>query len=84
MAQAINQLSAWHRPIDDANPSTKPSQPPAANPQAQGLAQRQQALAPRMPVTTATTAIASIVPKSGVFAPNTAAAAKPEAWSRQT
>jgi len=65
------------------NPSAKPSQPPAANPQAQNLAQRQQALAPRMPVTTATTANASIVPKSGVFAPNTAAASKPEAWSRQ-
>ena len=66
-----------------ANPSAKPSQPPAANPQAQTLAQRQQALAPLMPVTTATTANASIAPKSGVFAPNTAAAAKPEAWSRQ-
>ena len=58
-------------------------QPPAANPQAQSLAQRQQALAPRMPVTTSAASNASIVPKSGVFAPNTAAAAKPEAWSRQ-
>ena len=66
-----------------ANPSVKPSQPPAANPQALSLAQRQQALAPNKPVTTATTANASIAPKSGVFAPNTAAAAKPEAWSRQ-
>ena len=66
-----------------ANPSVKPSQPPAANPEAQSLAQRQQALAPQKPVTTATASNASIAPKSGVFAPNTAAAAKPEAWSRQ-
>ena len=66
-----------------ANPSVKPSQPPAANPQAQSLAQRQQALAPQKPVTTATASNASIAPKNGVFAPNTAAAAKPEAWSRQ-
>jgi hypothetical protein len=65
------------------NPSVKTSQPPAANPQAQSPAQRQQALAPRMPVTTATASNASIAPKSGVFAPNTSAAAKPEAWSRQ-
>jgi len=63
-----------------ANPSVKPSQPPAANPQAQSLAQRQQALAPQKPVTTSA---ASIAPKSGVFAANTAAAAKPESWSRQ-
>ncbi len=66
-----------------ANPSAKPSQPPAANFQAQSLAQRQQALAPQKPVTTATASNASIAPKSGVFAPNTALAAKPEAWSRQ-
>lgn len=66
-----------------ANPSVKPSQPPAANPQAQSLAQRQQALVPQKPVTTATASNASIAPKSGVFAPNTAAAANPEAWSRQ-
>ena len=66
-----------------ANPSTKPNPPLAANPEAQSLAQRQQALAPRMPVTTATASNASIAPKSGVFAPNTAATAKPEAWSRQ-
>ena len=66
-----------------ANPSVKPSQPPAANPQAQSLAQRQQALVPRMPVTTATASNASIAPKSGVFAPNTAAVAKPQAWLRQ-
>ena len=65
------------------NPNVKPSQPPAANPQAQSLAQRQQALAPRMPVTTSAATNALIAPKSGVFAPNTAAAAKPEAWSRQ-
>ena len=45
--------------------------------------QRQQALAPRMPVTTATASNASIAPKSGVFVANAAAAAKPEAWSRQ-
>lgn len=62
-----------------ANPSTKPNPPPATNPQAQSLAQRQQALAPRMPVTTSAAPNASVVPKSGVFAPNTAAAAKPEA-----
>ena len=66
-----------------ANPSAKPSQLPAANPQAQSLAQRQQALAPQMPVTTATASNASIAPKSGVFAPINAATAKPEAWSRQ-
>ena len=66
-----------------ANPSVKTSQPPAANPEAHSLAQRQQALAPQKPVTTATASNASIVPKSGVFAPNTAAAVKPEAWSRQ-
>jgi len=65
------------------NSSTKPNPPPAANSQAQNLAQRQQALAPRMPVTTATASNASIAPKSGVFAPNTAAAAKPDPWSRQ-
>ena len=65
------------------NPSAKPSQPPAANPDAQSLAQRQQALAPRMPVTTSAASNASVAPKSGVFTPNTAAAAKPEAWSRQ-
>ena len=63
-----------------ANPSAKPSQPPAANPQAQSLAQRQQALAPQKPVTTSA---ASIAPKSGLLDPNTAATAKPEAWSRQ-
>jgi hypothetical protein len=62
------------------NPSAKPSQTPATNPDAQSLAQRQQALAPRMPVTISA---ASNAPKSGVFAPNTAAAAKPESWSRQ-
>ena len=66
-----------------ANPSAKTSQPPAANPQAQNLAQRQQALGPRIPVTTSAAPTASVVPKSGVFAPNTAATAKPEAWSRQ-
>ena len=66
-----------------ANPSVKSNQPPAANPQAQSLSQRQQALAPHTPVTTATAPNASIAPKSGVFAANTAAAAKPEAWSRQ-
>ena len=66
-----------------ANPSVKSNQPPAANPQAQSLSQRQQALAPQTPVTTATAPNASIAPKSGVFAANTAAAAKPEAWSRQ-
>jgi ATP-dependent exoDNAse (exonuclease V) beta subunit len=66
-----------------ANPSTKPNQPPAANPQAQSLAQRQQALAPQKPVTTSAAPNSSIVPKSRVFAPNMAAAAKPEAWSRQ-
>ena len=66
-----------------ANPSVKTSQPPAANLQAQSLAQRQQALAPNKPVTTATASNASIAPKSGVFAPNMAAVAKPEAWSRQ-
>jgi hypothetical protein len=65
------------------NPSTKPNPPPATNPQAQSLAQRQQALAPRMPVTTSAATNALIAPKSGVFAPNTATAAKPEAWSRQ-
>jgi hypothetical protein len=65
------------------NPSTKPNPPPAANPQVQSPAQRQQALAPRMPVTTSAAPNALIAPKSGVFAPNTAAAAKPEAWSRQ-
>ena len=66
-----------------ANPPAKTSQPPAANPQAQNLAQRQQALGPRIPVTTSAAPNASVVPKSGVFAPNTAATAKPEAWSRQ-
>ena len=66
-----------------ANPNVKPSQPPAANPQAQSPAQRQQALAPRIPVTTSAAPNASIMPKNGVFAGNTAAAAKPEAWSRQ-
>ena len=65
------------------NPSATLSPPPAATLQAQSLAQRQQALAPQKPVTTATASNASIAPKSGVFAPNTAAAAKPEAWSRQ-
>ena len=66
-----------------ANPSAKPSQLPAADPPAQSLAQRQQALVPQKPVTTATVPNASIASKSGAFAPNTAAAAKPEAWSRQ-
>ena len=66
-----------------ANPRTKPNQPPAANLQAQSLAQRQQALAPQMPVTTSAAPNASVVPKSGIFAPNTAAAAKPDPWSRQ-
>ena len=66
-----------------ANPSTKPNPPLAANPEAQSLAQRQQAFAPQKPVTTATAPNASIVPKSGVFAQNTSAAAKPESWSRQ-
>ena len=65
------------------NPSTKPNPPPATNPQAQSPAQRQQALAPRMPVTTSAAPNALIAPKSGVFAPNTAAAAKPDPWSRQ-
>jgi len=65
------------------NPSTKPNPPPAANPQAQSPAQRQQALAPQMPVTTSAAPNALIAPKSGVFAPNTAAAAKPDPWSRQ-
>ena len=65
------------------NPSTKPNPPPAANPQAQSPAQRQQALAPRMPMTTSAVPNALISPKSGVFAPNTAVVAKPEAWSRQ-
>ena len=65
------------------NPSVKTSQPPTANPQAQSPAQRQQALAPQMPVATSAAPNASVVPKSGVFAPNTAAAAKPEPWSRQ-
>jgi hypothetical protein len=65
------------------NPSTKPNPPPAADPQAQSLAQRQQALAPQKPVTTATASNASIAPKSGVFAGNTAATAKPDPWSRQ-
>ena len=69
--------------LPPANPSAKPSQPPAANPQAQSLAQRQQALVPQKPVTTSAASIASVAPKSGVFAPNMAAAAKPEAWSRQ-
>jgi hypothetical protein len=45
--------------------------------QAQSPAQRQQALAPQMPVTTSAVPNALIAPKSGVFAPNTAAAAKP-------
>ena len=66
-----------------AHPSAKPSQPPAANPQALSLAQRQQSFAPQKPVTTATAPNASIVPKSGVFAQNTSAAANPETWSRQ-
>jgi hypothetical protein len=65
------------------NPRAKSSQPPEANSQAQSLAQRQQALAPQMPVTTATAPNASTAPKSGVFGPNTAAAAKPDLWSRQ-
>ena len=65
------------------NPSSKSSQPPAANPQVQSPAQRQQALEPRMPVTTSATPNASIEPKSGVFDQNTVVAAKPEAWSRQ-
>ena len=65
------------------NPSSKSSQPPAATPQVQSPAQRQQALAPRMPVTTSAAPIASNVPKSGVSAPNTAVVKKPEAWSRQ-
>ena len=65
------------------NSRAKSSQPPAANPQVQSPAQRQQALAPRMPVTTSATPNASIEPKSGVFAPNTAVVEKPEAWSRQ-
>ena len=65
------------------NPSVKTSQPPPANPQAQSPAQRQQALAPQMPVTTSAATNALIAPKSGVFAPNTATAAKSEAWSRQ-
>ena len=69
--------------LSPVNPSAKLSQPPAANPQAQSLAQRQQALAPQKSVTTSAAPNSSIVPKSGVFAPNTAAAAKPEAWSRQ-
>jgi hypothetical protein len=34
-------------------------------------------------VTTSAPPNASIVPKSGVFAPNTAAAAKPDPWLRQ-
>jgi hypothetical protein len=63
------------------NPSFKSTQPPAANSQAQSLFQRQQALAPRMPVTTSAAPNASIVPKSGVSAPNTAVVKKPEAWS---
>ena len=67
-----------------ANPSVKPSQPPAANPQAQSLAQRQQALVPQKPVTTSAAPNASVAPKSGVFVANAAAAAKPEAWSRQS
>ena len=65
------------------NTSTRPNPPPAVNPQAQNLAQRQQALAPRMPVTTSAATNALIAPKSGEFAPNTAAAEKPEPWSRQ-
>jgi len=47
------------------------------------MAQRQQALAPQMPVTTSAAPNASITPKNGVFVPNTAAAAKPDPWSRQ-
>jgi len=69
--------------LPQENPSSKSSQPPAANPQVQSPAQRQQALAPRMPVTTSAAPIASIEPKSGVSAPNTAVVKKPEAWSRQ-
>jgi hypothetical protein len=65
------------------NPSAKPSQAAAAKPQAQSLVQRQQALAPNKPVTTTTASNASIATKSGVFAPNTAAAAKPDPWSPQ-
>ena len=65
------------------NPRAKSSQPPAANPQVQSPAQRQQALATRMAVTTSAPPNASIVPKNGVFAQNTAAAAKPDPWLRQ-
>jgi len=65
------------------NPRAKSSQPPAANPQVQSPAQRQQALAPRMPVTTSAAPNASTVSKNGVSAPNTAVVKKPEAWSRQ-
>ena len=70
-------------PRAPAHPGTKSSEPPAANPQAQSLAQRQPAHPPPMPVTASAPPNASIDPKQGVFVPNTAAAAKPDPWSRQ-
>jgi len=63
------QINCTHA-LPQANP------PAAANSQALSLTQRQQALAPRMPVTTSAAPNASIVPKSGVIAPNTAVLSK--------